>query len=398
MNTSYRISHFVAACSLLASLPTTHALADATAASPLPMVMLDNLFTPPTAASRAPELDELQSFSLYGHWDTDFVSNLSGGLRTGRAVDSVAVGGFTIKGDRFGLANSVFNFSLMATRAGNTNARFIGADTNPSNIEGDRNRLVLNTAFWEQNWLSSPHLGLDTRLGVFDLNAEFNSTDNAAQLLNSSFGLDPTLTDNFATSTFPQNGTGLVARIGNAADPQTAPLALRVGLIQGDVNRQTRPLSEGVLNMAEGQWRPNDNTAIKLGGWQKRGNDQPSLRGAYLSAETNLFKTTRQKINGFVRAGYADGKTTQTNRYMAAGINWQSPLRNRPDDDITFGVASVHQHQSRSSERVFEASYIIQLTDRIYLQPDVQYIQNPHADQHSTVPNAWVAIVRLHIE
>ena len=387
----------IAAISLIGTLLVSHAAKADNATDPIIGSVETQDISPPTAASHAPPLDESQTFSLYGHWDTDLVSNLHGGIRTGSAVDSVAVGGFTLKGDRLGLPRSVFNFSLMATRAGNANARLIGADTNPSNIEGNRNRLVLNTAFWQQNWLNSTHIGLNTRLGVFDLNAEFDSTDSAAQLLNSSFGLTPSLTDNFSTSTFPQNGTGLVANISNTPNPETAMFAFKIGIVQGDVDQQTHPFSQGVLNIAEGQWRPNDNTTIKLGGWQKRGNGRPDLRGGYLSAEGSLLSTEHEAISGFMRASYAAGMAPQsagTNRYLSAGINWQAPVETRPDDYLTLGIGNLRLNQGGQNERLFEAAYIARLTPHLYLQPDLQYIQNPSGNQ----PDAWVAILRLHVE
>lgn len=363
--------------------------------APEQMITTADFDAPPTAASHAPPLDESKTFSLYGHWDTDWVNNLSGGIRRGNALDSVAVGGFTLKGDQLGLSNSRFNVSLMATRVGDANAQLIGTDTNPSNIEGNRNRLVLNTAFWQQQWLSAPHLGISTRLGLFALDSEFDSTDSAAQLLNSSFGLDPTITDNFAASTFPKNGTGFVTRIGSAADPDAARFALKVGVIQGDVDQQTHPFSQGVLNIAEGQWRPNQGTAIKLGGWQKRGNGQPNLRGGYLSAETPLSLQPHHHLSGFIRASFATGMDEQangTNRYLGAGINWQAPFAHRPDDYLTLGAATLHLEHSGDHERLLEAAYIVQITPRIFLQPDVQYIQ------HNNQPDTWVAIVRLHLE
>lgn len=393
MNMITRPQFAAALCLIVALLSTLGAYAAAPAIAP------DDTQdpSPPTAASHAPPLDESQTFSLYGHWDTDLVSNLGGGIRTGSAVDSVAVGGFTLRGNRLGLPRSVFNFSVMATRVGNANAHLIGADTNPSNIEGERTRLVLNTAFWQQNWLNTPRFGLNTRVGVFDLNAEFDSTDNAAQLLNSSFGLDPSMTDNFTTSTFPQNGTGLVVSMGNSSDPETSPFTVKAGLIQGDVDQQTHPFSQGVLNIAEAQWRPNDTTAIKLGGWLKRGNGQPDLRGGYISAEGALLTTEQDNISGFIRASYADGmavQSTGSNRYVAAGINWQAPFETRPDDYLTLGAGSLHLDHNDQTERLLEAAYIARLTPHIFLQPDLQYIQDPGGDR----PDAWVAIVRLHIE
>lgn len=395
MNTPATLKLFAAVCLNSTLLVCFGAKAD-TIINPI-MVTEEAQESPPTAASFPPPLDESQTFSLYGHWDTDWINNLQGGIQTGNATDSVAVGGFTFKGDRLGLPRSVFNFSIMATRVGNANTHLIGADTNPSNIEGERNRLVINTAFWQQHWLSTPHLGLSTRLGMFDLNAEFDSTNSAAQLLNSSFGLDPSMTDNFTTSTFPQNGTGLVASIGNTPDPETSGFALKVGLIQGDVDQQTHPFSQGVLNIAEGQWRPSDGTAFKLGVWQKRGHEQSDLHGGYLSAETPLSTQDHHSIDGFVRASFASGmdaQSTGSNRYVGAGINWKSLIDGRPDDYVTLGAANLRLDPAGTHERLFEVAYIAQITPRIYLQPDLQYIQHPNGDK----PDAWVVILRLHIE
>lgn len=43
---------------------------------------------------------------------------------------------------------------------------------------------------------------------------------------------------------------------------------------------------------------------------------------------------------------------------------------------------------------LFEISYVAQLTLHLYLQPDLQYIQSPSGEY----PDAWVGILRLHIE
>ncbi len=352
---------------------------------------------PPIAASQPPPLDETQALSFYSHWDSDAVNYFSGGLNTGFIYNSVAVGGVTFKGDALGLPRSIFNFSVMGTRTGFGAEKLLGDSLiNPSNIEGSRNRLVLDTAFWQQNWLSQPGLNIATRTGVFDLSADFINTGNAGQLLNSSFGLDPNMTGNFTASTFPQNGTGVVATLDNRpAFNDTAPLTLKLGLIQGDVNSQTQPFNQGVLNIAEGQWQPEAGSAYKIGVWQKRGNGLPDIHGGYLSAEHNLFAQGAQSIDGFIRASAARGSTSLgLNRYLSAGFNWQAPLANRPDDYLTVGFGGLQLQPTGQIERLFEAAYIIKLSPRIYLQPDIQYIQHPNGN----LPNAWVCIVRLHIE
>ena len=356
----------------------------------------------PTAASRPPSLDESQAFSLYGHIDTDVISNLRGGLQSGTGAASIAVGGVTFAGDTLGLPGSTFNLSAMAIYADDVNGRYIGAITNPSNIEGDVTRLVLDTAFWQQSWLSEPNLGLSTRLGMFDLNSEFINTESAAQLINSSFGMDPSMTENFSVSTFPKNGSGLVASIGNSQTPDNAPLALKVALFQGDVETQTRPFSQGLLSIAEAQWRPMDNSALKLGIWEKHGHDQASVHGAYLSAETRFFEHQDSSLDAFVRASYADNNTppeqARPKNYWAAGLSWDAPLSTRPHDIFTLGCGGLQLEgggaDNSGHERFFEVSYVAQLNPHIYLQPDLQFIQTPSGN----LPDAWVGILRLHIE
>lgn len=353
---------------------------------------------PPMAASQPRPLDETDSFSFYGHWDSDAMNYLSGGLSQGFVFNSVAVAGASFKGDALGLAHSVFDVSLMGTRTGfGAQNRLGDSIIDPSNIEGNRDRLVLNTAFWQQNWLNQPGLNLATRAGMFDLNADFINTASAGLLLNSSFGLDPAMTGNFTTSTFPQNGTGVVAILDNrAAHNQTAPLTLKLGLIQGDVTHQTHPFNQGALTIAEGEWQPEAGSVYQLGIWQKHGNGQPSLHGSYLSAEHNLFTQGEQSLDGFVRASMASGAagSVEITRYLSAGVNWQSPWVDRPDDYLTFGAGGVRRASAGMNERLFELAYLIKLNQHLYVQPDLQYIQHPNG----TLPNAWVAIVRLHIE
>lgn len=353
----------------------------------------------PTAASRAvaPSDEQTPAFNLFGHWDTDAVRNFSGGLARGGSIDSVAVGGFGLDGALLGLPGSFFTASVMGVRTGQGTPRLFGTVTNPSNIEGNQTRLVLDTALWQQQWLRHPQLGLVTRVGVFDLSTEFDTTDGAGQLLNSSFGMDPSMTGNFTPSTFPLNGSSAVMVLGSAANPDQAPFALKIGISQGQVNQQTHPFSQGVLNLLEGQWRPNDQSAIKLGAWRRRGLGEAALSGAYLSAETQIYAAGAQSLDGFVRGSFARGMPDDnegTTRYAGAGLNWQAPLISRPKDTFTLGLGRLQQSAGGSSEQFVELGYIIHLTGSIYLQPDIQYLRPANA----ALPNAWAGILRLHIE
>ncbi|WP_322629776.1 carbohydrate porin [Halothiobacillus sp.] len=372
--------------------------AEVPASMPAPVAMLA---APPTAASYPPPLDESQIFSVYGHWDSELISNLKGGIRTGSAFDSVAVGGVTLRGDNLGLPDTLLNVSVMGIRTGHANANLVGDRLGTSNIEGSRDRFLLDTAFWQQNWLTRPGFRFNTRLGMFDLNSEFTSTGSAAQLLNGSFGPDPSMTGNFTASTFPLNGTGLVATLDNGTGKNEptgfAPLTVKIGLLQGESNQQTQPFNQGTLNIVEGQWRPESGTTLKLGLWRKRGYGSQNLQGAYLSGEHTIFSQNETALGGFIRASTVHSDTANNlviNRYLGAGINWQAPFAGRPDDFLTLGIGEARFHQDQRHERLVELAYIFQINHRVFLQPDLQYINRPSG----TLPTAWVATLRLHIE
>nr|MDA3875545.1 carbohydrate porin [Halothiobacillus sp.] len=377
-------SVLIAAAALIGTLINYSAANAANAVTDSVIAPADIQVSAPTAASFPQPLNESETFSVYGHWDSELISNLKGGIRTGSAANSVAAGGITLRGDNLGLPDTLLNVSVMGIRTGHANTNLIGDSLGTSNIEGNHSRFLLDTAFWQQNWLTRPGFRLNTRLGIFDLNAEFSITDNAALLLNGSFGPDPTMTGNFTASTFPLNGTGLVATLDNGTGKNSAigyaPLTVKIGLIQGESNQQTRPFSQGTLDMLEGQWRAEDGTTLKLGLWRKRGYGAPNLQGTYVSGERNLFSQNGSSVGGFVRAGTVHSDTPDSlaiDRYLAAGINLQAPFAGRPDDFLTLGVGQARFHSGERHERLIELAYIYRVNNRVFLQPDLQYINRP---------------------
>lgn len=341
----------------------------------------------PTPSSREPEISDQRPVVFNAHWDSDAISNLRGGIRTGTTVDSTAQLGLTVNGDHAGLPGATFHAALFAIHSGHASERLIGDSLGVSNIEGRRNGLVLADAYWQQQWRP----WLSTQVGVFDLNSVFDITDSASQLLNSSFGADPGITGNFQASTFPLNGTGAVATLNQG------PWILQAGILQGVVDQQTRPFGDGVLNLLEGRWQPADNQAIRLGLWQRRGSNQPEMHGLYVSVEQPL--THSEQLVGFARAGISratESGSISLDHYLSTGFNWQGVLPHRPEDHLTAGITRAifdtstgHQH-----EQVTELAYVFRVNRHLYLQPDLQYVDRPSG----TYPAAWVATLRIHIE
>jgi len=343
----------------------------------------------PAPSSREVPSESTSSVVFRAHWDNDVISNRQGGIKQGTRLDSTAQAGVTVNGNRIGLPGATFHAALFAMRTGRASSELIGDSLGASNIEAQRNGLALATAYWAQQW----RLWLATQIGVFDLNSVFDITNSASQLLNGSFGLDPTFTGNFSASTFPRNGSGAIVRF------HQHHFRLKAGLLQAEVSQQARPFDGGALGIVEAGWQHGDNS-LKAGLWRKRGHRQPGLHGVYFSGEQVLARSHHRPVIGFVRAGMARGHdhapAPEVRDYVGLGVNWQAPLPHHPSDHLTFGYGqarlgggSAHRH-----ERVAEMAYIFRINRHLFLQPDLQYIDRPSG----TYPAAWVATLRVHIE
>ncbi len=355
----------------------------------------------PVAPNRAPYQNWTENIEFFGQIDTDYYSVLKGGIQPGAGLNALAVGGFSLGEKVLGLDDSLFTLSLMAMHTDRINQRFLGGVTNPNGDEGDYNRVVLDALFWEQRWVRQDGFGLTTKAGVFDINSEFISTASAEQLINSSFGTDPNMSENFGVSTFPKNGSGFVVTLADG-DTDVAPWALKLGWMQGEVVDQTRPFADGSMWIAEGQWRPAPRNNIKLGAWTRQGSGQPTFNGAYLSTEARLNQGEQTAFDGFIRASYARGdrdlSEAKPKNYVAAGFSMDGPLPGRPKDVFTLGVGRLGliggEADNTGREAFVEVSYVWRLGENIALQPDIQYYRSPGGAE----PNAWVGILRLHIE
>ena len=355
----------------------------------------------PRAASTPPAPGEEQS-GLFAHLDSEVVSNFSGGLQSGSGLNAVATAGYNLDGARLGLSGSQFTLSAMALHTAQVREKYVGSITNPTGLEGEFDRGVLDNLWWQQAWLSRDDFSLSTRLGLYALEDLFLTSESAAQLANSSFGMDPTLSENFAVSTFPKNGSGLTVELGNAAEMENASIGLRYGLIQGEVTEQSKPFDNGALHIAELNLRPGEGTLLKIGGWTRHVSGETGLRGAYLSAEQRLLADESSSLDGFMRSSYVDfseaaDDSPRVKSFSAIGLNYAAPFTARPKDVLTLAYGYLGLESAaefKGDESFVEISYIFNLARGIYLQPDLQYIQNPGG----LYDNAWVGILRLHIE
>ena len=210
----------------------------------------------------------------------------------------------------------------------------------------------------------------------------------------------------------------------------------------------------GALFMGEVQYQQNQavdvsgpRSTYKLGGWYHTGdfadqglghvtngqivslavNSSDSLEhrgnwGVYGVVDRLVWQNSASSVTVFWRGSVAPANRNLLSWYMDGGVGLTGPLRGRPDDTLTFGVAYSNissdaakldrvtrsiagsQNLIRDGETVFELNYTAQLTPWWKLQPDLQYFVHPGGgvadpdDPRHAIKNAFIIGLRTTVD
>jgi porin len=233
------------------------------------------------------------------------------------------------------------------------------------------------------------------RIGIIDLNAYFAVAEAALSLLNSSFGITPTISANVLTSIYPKPGYGF---IGASIMPEWQ---FRAGVFQGDPLDRSSVFERGqmligeVVHSRQGHF----GGMYKLGVWQYD-NPQSTISvtqkhawGLYGVVDQYVSRQASYKVSRvFLQFGANPNSDDELPYYVGVGADFLHPLPGRPNDRLSIGVARAWLRQ-HDAETTYEASYIYQFTPGFWLQPDIQYVRHPGG----TEPDALVLLLRAYI-
>lgn len=266
------------------------------------------------------------------------------------------------------------------------------------------------------------HAGRDdrwsTKLGLYDINSEFDALETSLLFVNSAFGMGTDLgaSGRNGPSTFPSTGLAVRGqmRIGRSLTLRAAiadgvpndpafPRRLRVALNGGEgaLLIGEGDVELGSVRLLAGAWaytaRNDDRFDAGTGATIRR---QVRSDGAYLRGEAQLTGTRDHGMRGFVRLGIAGGRANAFDRFVSGGIVWRGLLAGRPADDSGFAIAvagtgsasrelarAIHGDAS-AAETAIEVTHRIALTESIGVQPHVQYVLDPGA-----IPSTGDALV-----
>jgi porin len=281
-----------------------------------------------------------------------------------------------------------------------------------SNIETGTKAVRLYEAWIEQKIGTKASL----RLGLYDLNSEFDALDTSALFMGSAHGIgtDISQSGENGPSIFPV--TSLAARFSVGVTENVTLRAAVLDGVPGDPSRPNRTAvrlgkGDGVMLIGEVE-RSFDNVRLIAGYWhysaQFNRNDGTKGRGnngAYLRGETQLFAESgdaTQGLAGFFRVGLADGHFNQFDAFVSGGLSYTGLFNGRHADQIGVAVARAFTSKSyrrsvtaNRAETVFELTYRMPLTAFLTVQPNLQYAINPNADP--SIRNALAIGLRTEI-
>jgi porin len=311
---------------------------------------------------------------------------------------------------------------LLSDRGGRLlTGEIVGDSQTVSNIEAPRSTRLYQ--LWYEHSLLDGKLSL--LLGIHDFNSEFAATEFGAFFINSSFGISKDISGGARPGIFPLAAPAIRAKL-----IPNKSWEFLVGVYNGDPGdpglhkhfpRLTFDGQAGALIAVESVYHFRHETlpgTVKAGFWHNTGRfddlmdvdhsgnpiSRKGNKGFYLVADKLLFaKDDDQGLGAFLQLGWTpDRNINEFNSYIGAGFKYKGLIPRRCGDEA--GIAVAHALLSDKlvsglgrdkAETTLEISYKAVVNRYIALQPDVQFVLNPGADQ--SLKNAVAAGLRLEI-
>ena len=305
------------------------------------------------------------------------------------------------------------------------NGDSIGAKT--GDINGISNIEVgVEAVRIQEAWIDRTFAGgqASLRVGLYDLNSEFDAGEVRGLFLVPSHGIGPDFAQSGANgpSIFPV--TSLSARVNWNFDGGVYARAAILDGVPGDPAHPKRTAidfdnGDGALLVGEVGLTNDHGRIWSLGAWTYTA-DFPDLvtaathddnRGAYVALEEPLWSRddgAAFDLAGSLRFGVADDDINPLSSYFGASLVATGAIAARPDDQLGLAIAVAEAGGKFRSliagaggdpaerEINIELTYYADMTEWLSLQPDLQWIIAPGADR--AVEDAFVAGVRVQLK
>lgn len=290
-----------------------------------------------------------------------------------------------------------------------------------SNLETDENRDDIMELFYERYFAAS---GARLKVGKMDANSEFAYVDAAGDFSHSSAGFSPSI---FVFPSYPDPATSINLFVESWAPWADSTATLGYGLFDGafgvdGVRTGRRGPSTFFSNDVSGdfmhllQWEivtdhgAGQETRTTVGAWKHTGQFErfdggveSGTEGIFATWERSLPRTGLDDHHAYVFAqyGWADDGVSPTGEHAAAGFVVEAPLPHRLHDRAGLyaslaDFSELEQPNPPSSELAFDAYYRLQWSERLWIQPEIQWIVDPSGSRE--LSDALVLGLRLGAE
>lgn len=276
-----------------------------------------------------------------------------------------------------------------------------------SNIETVRSTRLFEL-WYEQQFTA---WDMSSRIGLYNLNAEFYATSSSSIFINAVHGIGPDFSQSgeAGPSIFPN--TSLALRLQQTLNENLTWRAAVLDAVPGDPDHPARTVvelrgDEGLLAVGELDFHPGI-YRLGWGGWryskrQPRLNEHPGLDemkgaiswGSYGFAEVALAGDTLDtaSVRGFVRGGVAEHSVNRFENFIGVGLAFDGVLWKCPRHSLGFGYARVQNAakyrdvqasqglETLNAETDLEVVYQFPVGQNLVLKPDIQYVINPNTD------------------
>jgi len=364
------------------------------------------------AEKAAPEWDVSLGYTA------DYWRNLEGGLRTDDVFIGLAaldIGWKSASGDLRSKVQVIHS-------NGNSFAEIVGETNLISNIEADRATRLLEA------WLEyAPNDGdRSVKLGLYDLNSEFDVSEVGGALINSTFGIGIDLAQSGVSgpAIFPWGGFAIRGRWrfddrwmlqsalidGAPADPDSPRK-----FASFDLDSDQGALWIAELEHRAAQWR------AVIGHWRYSarfdefdgladGSSKKSRRnsGTYGLIEGPIRHFDDRRLLAVLRLGEANPQFNGIDSTIQAALVLERPWLRRDGEHVAMGVAYARNGGPArrlaaaagdallAKETIIEVSWRVPISERISLQPDLQYVIDPGSA--SDVDDAFAVGLRVEFD
>ena len=354
---------------------------------------------------------EKSAFTVGAAYVGNAVSNFSGGIKTGTdylGMATIRVGFNTSQAGWW--KGGQFHLHAVNTHGASPSVELLGDFQVASNIEAGNHTYV------QELWFKQSAGKMEFTVGLQDLNVEFVNTHYGAHYFNSSFGVMPVISGNFAAPIFPLTTLGITGKWnisektswlnalydGNPAGFNHNPHNLRWSYNEGD----------GILAITEIQHNTNCNeltATYKIGVFYRNHIAEKILNislpdslnknqtGIYAVIDKKVWKEVNKNLGVFTQLGCSPTADSQCNIYAGLGINFTGLFSKKGNDVLGLALAHVGFRGKIKDETAYELSYRYQINDHLFIQPDIQYIIHP-AGTDKTLNNSFAGLLRVGVE